>query len=332
MNETRAMVAAAVQRALTAWVRRDEPGIVFDGVLADLLDVTESTRGFVGEALPDSWGAPYVLTRAATDLAWTSAVGDAIFQETPRGVALTDLTTPFGSPVRTGRASRYEDPDASLRIWGDEDEDRLRITSFLGLPLRYRGELVGMVGLANRPTGYPTDTSILDPLLSTCALLIDAARAEDRRRAAEETLADRERLMSTIVEFSPNGVFVTDHTGRILQANPAVGRAFGWDVGDILGTRLEDVLIPRFRLADRPEGMASWIAEVGPGATVELPGVRRDGTTFPAHLVVVEVPDYRSRLPIGDRRRTATGAPTYAVFLRNPGAVPPARRKDLTNG
>ncbi len=308
------MVATAVQRALTGWVRRDEPGIVFDSLLQDLLEITGSTRGFVGEALPDTWGSPYILARAATDLSWTSAAGDALFQETPLGVALTDLTTVFGSPVRTGQPSRYEDPDAGLQIWGEEEES-LRITSFLGLPLRHRGALVGMVGIANRQSRYPKDVAFLDPLLSACALLIDAARAESRRRASEETLASRERLLSAVLDASPNGVLLTDHTGRILHVNPAVERAFGREAGDILGTRLEDVLIPRFRLADRPEGMASFIAETGPGQLVELPGVRRDGTTFPARLAVVEILDPR----LG---RRGTSAPTYAVFLRSPGSTP----------
>jgi GAF domain-containing protein len=63
------------------------------------------------------------------------------------------------------------------------------LLSFCGLPLRFGSRIVGMLGIANRPGGY--DESVvrfLEPLLQTCANIIESSRNERRRIAVEHQI------------------------------------------------------------------------------------------------------------------------------------------------
>lgn len=47
--------------------------------------------------------------------------------------------------------------------------------SYLGLPLRSGKQVIGMVGLANRPGGFDEELArFLEPMLSACTNLIEA--------------------------------------------------------------------------------------------------------------------------------------------------------------
>jgi hypothetical protein len=47
-----------------------EPRVLFDRLLTDLLLLTESEYGFIGEVLLDDNGDPYMKTYAITNIAW----------------------------------------------------------------------------------------------------------------------------------------------------------------------------------------------------------------------------------------------------------------------
>jgi signal transduction histidine kinase len=67
------------------------------------------------------------------------------------------------------------------------------LRAFLGLPLKSGGEMVGMVGIANRPGGYDEGViEFLQPFLSTCSSVILGWRSEQRRQRAEELLRQSE--------------------------------------------------------------------------------------------------------------------------------------------
>ncbi|HWE36020.1 MAG TPA: HD domain-containing phosphohydrolase [Isosphaeraceae bacterium] len=58
-----------------------------------------------------------------------------------------------------------------------------------GMPLFHGATLVGVVALAGRPGGYDAElTSYIEPLLTTCANLVEADRNDRRRRRAEEQI------------------------------------------------------------------------------------------------------------------------------------------------
>lgn len=153
---------------------------LFDKLLAVLLELTESEYGFIGEVLRDAQGAPYVRPHAITHIA--------------------NLQTPFETPfetligpvLTTGEPMVANEPQTAPHA-GGLPPGHPPLTAFLGLPLKSGDELVGTVGIANRPGGYgPELIEFLQPFVATCCSIILGWRSRQQQRDTEELLRQRE--------------------------------------------------------------------------------------------------------------------------------------------
>jgi two-component sensor histidine kinase/GAF domain-containing protein len=159
----------------------------FDALLDILLRFSDSEYGFIGEVLFDG-DSPYLKTHAITNIAWTDELRQFYAENAPAGLVFRNLETLFGT-VMTTRApvianSPYDDPRR-----GGLPEGHPRMDAFLGLPIFSGSELIGMVGVANRPGGYDDDVvAELDPILLTYGSLVLARNDRISRRTAEESL------------------------------------------------------------------------------------------------------------------------------------------------
>lgn len=92
----------------------------------------------------------------------------------------------------------------------------------------------------------------------------------------------QEQLFRLMVNASPNGIILTDASGRILINNPRAEALFGYDPGELAGLSIE-VLVPvesRSRhLAQRADFMAHP-RTYAMGAGRDLRGARKDGSTL----------------------------------------------------
>lgn len=83
--------------------------------------------------------------------------------------------------------------------------------SFLGIPLHFNNELVGMIGLANKEGGFHNeDVTFLEPLCTTCSSIIVAWRYYLDREEAREKL----RLSNLNLEHK-----IFQRTQELLQSN-----------------------------------------------------------------------------------------------------------------
>ena len=94
-----------------------------------------------------------------------------------------------------------------------------------------------------------------------------------------------------IVESAVDGIVVIDHRGRIEAFNPAAERLFGYHAAEVIGRNVS-MLMPEPFSAQHDEYIARYLATrvrhiVGIGR--EVVGLRKDGSTFPAHLAVGEL-------------------------------------------
>src|SRR5436305_8922380 len=86
-----------------------------------------------------------------------------------------------------------------------------------------------------------------------------------------------------------NAVVSADASGRITQYNPAAERTFGYPAGEVVGKSFLDLLTPKCRDPYRlqiEQLFSSEDASVA-GRTIELVGLRRDGSEFPLELCLV---------------------------------------------
>jgi PAS domain S-box-containing protein len=136
---------------------------VADFLLEKAIDVTQSEYGFIGEVRHDREGAPYLKTLALTNIAWndeTQALYDRHEVE-GQGMEFTNLDTLFGEVLTREYVVISNDPESDPRAKGLV-EGHPPLTAFLGIPVFYANQLVGMIGLANRPEGY--DDSLVELL------------------------------------------------------------------------------------------------------------------------------------------------------------------------
>ena len=109
-------------------------------------------------------------------------------------------------------------------------------------------------------------------------------------------------LFEKLFEFSPDAIVVTNQDGRITNANGQVERAFGYTREELLGQPVEILIPERFRRT-HPDHRKDYAdhARVRPmGAGLELYGRRKDGSEFPADIMLgpVETPEGRIVLSV----------------------------------
>ncbi len=162
----------------------------FELLLADLLRLSASAYGFIGEVLYDAEGAPYLKAHAITNIAWDDETRRFYEENAPEGLVFRNLNTLFGAALVTGEPVIANDPANDPRR-GGLPPGHPAMTAFLGLPIRVGGQLVAMAGLANRPGGYDGSmVTWLQPLLLTIGQMVEARRAAIARQSAEQALRD----------------------------------------------------------------------------------------------------------------------------------------------
>jgi diguanylate cyclase (GGDEF)-like protein/PAS domain S-box-containing protein len=216
----------------------------FDRLLAELLRLSASEYGFIGEVLFDD-GKPYLKTYAITNIAWNEQTRRFHDEHAPKGMEFRNLDTLFGAALRTQQTVIANSPATDPRR-GGIPKGHPPLDAFMGIPFLHDGALVGMVGLANRPGGYSEAVEHeLQPLVDTIRTLIVAYRAERRRRQAEEALiasAAENRKLATVASLTSNVVILTDALGRIEWVNEAFGRLTGYGLDEIRGRKPGELL------------------------------------------------------------------------------------------
>ncbi len=132
--------------------------------------------------------------------------------------------------------------------------------------------------------------SVLPLLLARLVVERGEARAADRRR----------RLLATAIEQADDQIAILTLDGRIEHANPAFGRALGYEAAELAGVAEADLLAPPSR---EQIGVVLEAARTGGAWRGTLVRRRRDGSTYlassamvgmregagsPGHLVSVE--------------------------------------------
>jgi PAS domain S-box-containing protein len=278
-----------------------EPRVLFDRLLTDLLSLTESEYGFIGEVLWSDNGDPYLKTYAITNIAWNEKWMQFYRENAPKGMVFTNLKTLFGAVMTSGRPVISNDP-ANDALRGGLPEGHPALNAFLGLPI-YRGDkLVGMIGIANRPNGYDDGlVTYLEPFLATCASMIESVRTDHLRRTAEEALAGSEARMQAIVNTAVDAIVTIDERGIVQAFNPAAEQIFGYSAGEVIGQNVSMLMLSPHR--EKHDSYIARYLQTGESRIIgigrEVDALRKDGTTFPVELALSEVPTGNGRLFTG---------------------------------
>lgn len=96
-----------------------------------------------------------------------------------------------------------------------------------------------------------------------------------KRKRAEIALQENEQKLRSYIENSPHGIFITDGTGRYIEANEAACKTVGYPREELIQLNVADLMTEM----SQEVGLASFAELVETGKTsAELQYVKKDGT------------------------------------------------------
>ncbi|MDX1697363.1 MAG: response regulator, partial [Thiohalobacterales bacterium] len=280
----------AITKAQSSYIRDADAMALFDKLLLDILGMTGSEYGFIGEVLYRD-NQPYLRTLAISNIAWNAETRKFYDENAPRGLEFTNLDTLFGAAIKSGDTVIANSPGKDRRS-GGLPEGHPPLNAFLGVPFFRGDKVIGMFGIANRAAGYDHAlVEFLGPITATCTQIVEALKADRQRELTEAHLRERETLMRTIFENVVDGIITTNDEGFIESFNRAAENMFGYSAEEVVGRNVS-ILTPaphRDRhctyISNFLEGKESRIM----GAGREVEGVRKDGSAFPIDIAITEM-------------------------------------------
>lgn len=202
-----------------------------------MLEVTQSEYGFVGEMHQDGDGNPFLRTYAISNLAWNDETRVLFEKYKASGLEFSNLNNLFGAAIKTqttviaNDASRH--PEANGTPPGHPP-----LNHFLGLPIKLGNEMVGLLGMANRPGGYTGEIARwLEPFTAITAGIIVGYRNLKARERIE-----RER--DSYLNHSSAVHVVCDPEGNFRHANPTLVNLLGRSVSELSKTPFTEYFHP----------------------------------------------------------------------------------------
>ncbi|MFZ6767379.1 PAS domain S-box protein [Undibacterium sp. Di26W] len=197
------LLSDAIAKTQVLFISESDQEKGFESLLTATLNLSASECGFISEVFHDKQGE---LVLKSTVLAWNTndelTVGTPLVQEVQDQLS-QHLTTLFAAQENAAQTPLLLTPElAKLDIIFPE---HLRpLNNFLGIPVHYDGELIAIVGIANRQHDAKVDAdaeaadkyaddaliAFLNPLFSTLGQLISAARVQKHRYETERQLAN----------------------------------------------------------------------------------------------------------------------------------------------
>ena len=315
---------SAVRELLTGHLVQTGRKATFARLLQLLLEYTDSNYGFVAEVLHDPAGQPYLKTHAITNISWNDEMRAFFDKHHAQGLEFRNLQTLFGVALTTGQTVIANTPATDPRR-GGLPPGHPPMNSFLGVPIRHGGEMVGMVGVANRPEGY--DQALveqLEPLFSAYATIIHDVRMADLREEtqlkigrlnqelqdrayrldqANQAFAERDQLRQLSLEnasvrlrhlatmdAASDGLALLDGAGLYTYVNSAHATMFGYASGD-------ELMGKNWRILYDDDELTRIQTEVFPELVARrhwhgrARARRLDGTHFPEALTLTLTPD-----------------------------------------
>ncbi|MBM4053742.1 MAG: response regulator [Planctomycetes bacterium] len=247
----------AISQSQSKFINEDSKKEVFDEMLQNLLELTGSEYGFIGEVLYEENGTPCLKILAITNTSWNEKTRRMNRENIANGVVeLYRHNSLVGDVIATEKVIIVNNPENDLRGSG-LPQGHPQLNTFLGMPFHKEGKLLGMVGIVNRPGGYDVAlTRFLAPFLNVCSNLIDAYKNAMGRHLAEQKLKKinedlelivnertREliekntelRKLSQAVEQSISSIVITDIDGNIEYVNPKFTEITGYSGKEIIG-------------------------------------------------------------------------------------------------
>ena len=115
---------------------------------------------------------------------------------------------------------------------------------------------------------------------------LDEKRLRREQQHTAEALRESEERYRAVADSAYDAIISTDSDGAIVGWNRGAQQIFGYAAAEVMGKSIEGIMAPPFRESHqrRMLGIGAGGNPHVAGRTVELSGLRKDGTEFPAEL------------------------------------------------
>lgn len=129
------------------------------------------------------------------------------------------------------------------------------------------------------------------------AHLLEGQKVQLEQRQAE--LAETEAWFKSIIESSPDGLLVVDAGGAIILANPQASLTFGYEIGELLGMQIEQ-LVPLAERGTHGGLREAYVSEsqghrAMAGDRSNLKGLHKSGRDFSIEVSLSRLPNMGGR-------------------------------------
>ncbi len=234
---------AALSRAQSLFITDAESRGVFESLLDEMLSITQSEYGFIARVLYDESDQPYIKTLAITNIAWDEEMRAYHDEHVAEGLELRNRNTLFGHVLTSGDVVIANDASHDSRGSG-VPHGHPALNAFLGIPVYMNDNMIGMLGIANRPQGYSQQSvELLTPLVAVCAQLIGAYRTATQRKQMEQQLHASEIRFKKIFNSLQDTYYRTDAEGMITLVSPSAAELMACEADQLLGTAIKNYYV-----------------------------------------------------------------------------------------
>jgi len=193
-------ILKAITQVQERLLENERPRLVYGLLLEAVLKYTKCDFGLIAEIQTTEQGKKLVNARACTNIAWSPEVRKAYETAIEAGFQVHNLASLFGSVITTGKPVVSNDPKNDPRS-GGTPPGHPTINSYLGIPFFKKGEVVGMLSLANQPGGFSeADIERLHPFITTSSLLLQVYLQIDKNEELIDSLEEKVKMRTHDLE------------------------------------------------------------------------------------------------------------------------------------
>lgn len=186
-----------LHQTTTSFVEKGDIHETMNGMLDTLLNLTDSEYGFTGEVFYNDDGSPYLKTHAITNIVWDDKSQVLYNEFEKKGFEFHNLNTLFGHVLTSRSVVVSNNPKSDPRA-GGLPPGHPDMNSFLGIPVFYGSELVGMYGIANRVEGYDDEIQqYLKPFNTSYGVMINSKRMMEKEESHRNELIESKEEAET---------------------------------------------------------------------------------------------------------------------------------------
>ena len=200
-----------------------------------------------------------------------------------------------------------------LAAEGEIELDGLRVTEWMGVPLKLGGHAFGALALQNyskQPRFAERDKDLLSFVSQQVASAIENKRTEEALRRSEARYR-------SLVQSSVYGIYRSSLEGKFLDVNPALIAIIGYDSADevlaldpqkdvFMNAEEQAQLMDEFRRTGRMDGIeVKWKRKNGSAVTVRISGRAVSSADEPADVLEAIAEDVTERRVLEDQFRQA---------------------------